>query len=373
MIFSCQNVELSHPKRKLKNKRKKIHQKHPSDEFDDPYEADDESEGSSSNIDRRSINNANNLNRLVLKVVKQGDYRHKQSFNADDGLGDIEQDNFLPTLASAGAGEMVKSGRRRRKNENFVEDADYDIYDEFVKASKKAVFEVPRKPLPNYSKWSRWSKCTPKCITRRFKKCRPYARHICGNDVIREIAYCYTEGSFCEKWINEQMSKIDQAPIKTTTTRRTTTKSTTRTPKTESPLMNAVSQNFQRPMGGKRRKSKQNNEIKTQNFQCGFPSIRNKNSDFLLKIIGGRTARRGQVRLENISCLLNVQLSHFIHTVALASCNFESLQGTFLRWNARESSMGSDRYYLLFELSRLSSDNLYSNYSSYFNSKSLRT
>lgn len=245
-----------------------------------------------------------------MKVVKQGDYRHKQSFDSDDGLGDIEQDIFLPRNLTLTSGRMVKSGRRRRKNENFLEDADYDIYDEYYdidgKTSKKAVFEVPRKPLPSYSKWSRWSKCTPKCITRRYKKCRPYARHICGNDVIREIAYCYTEGSFCEEWIHSQMTKIDQPPITTTTTTRRTTTRTTRPPKTESPLMNAVSQNFQRPMGGKRRKPKQNNETKPQNFQCGFPSIRNKNSDFLLKIIGGRTARRGQVRLEIFHVQLNV-------------------------------------------------------------------
>lgn len=25
---------------------------------------------------------------------------------------------------------------------------------------------------------------------------------ICGRDVIRESAYCYVEGSFCQKWIN---------------------------------------------------------------------------------------------------------------------------------------------------------------------------
>lgn len=293
-FFSCPDSELStHQKRKVKNKRKKVH-----DEFDDPYEADDESEGSSSNLGRRSINNANNINRLVLKVVKQGDYRHKQSFDGDDGLGDIERDIFLPrnsTLVASGAGEMVKSGRRRRKNENFVEDGDNDIYDEYYdedgKASKKAVFEVPRKPLPSYSKWSRWTKCSPKCTTRRFKKCKPYARHICGNDVIREIAYCYIEGSFCEEWISSQISKVEE----TTTT--TTTRRTTRAPKTESPLTNAVSQIFQKPIGGKRRKPKQNLETKPQNFQCGFPSIRSKSGDFLLKIIGGRTARRGQVRL----------------------------------------------------------------------------
>lgn len=37
------------------------------------------------------------------------------------------------------------------------------------KAREKAVFEMPRKVDNPYSKWSRWSKCTAKCTTRRFK------------------------------------------------------------------------------------------------------------------------------------------------------------------------------------------------------------
>ena len=28
---------------------------------------------------------------------------------------------------------------------------------------------------------------------------------ICGRDVIRESAYCYVEGSFCQKWIHRKI------------------------------------------------------------------------------------------------------------------------------------------------------------------------
>jgi hypothetical protein len=37
------------------------------------------------------------------------------------------------------------------------------------RGKEKAVFEMPRKPETLYSKWSKWSKCTAKCTTRRFK------------------------------------------------------------------------------------------------------------------------------------------------------------------------------------------------------------
>lgn len=34
---------------------------------------------------------------------------------------------------------------------------------------EKAVFDVPGRHKRVYTKWSKWSKCTPKCTTRRFK------------------------------------------------------------------------------------------------------------------------------------------------------------------------------------------------------------
>lgn len=281
--------------------------KHKKQVEEDPYIADDEDEDYN-NKSRRSVNDEKN--KLVMKVVKQGDYQHKQTFDrSSGGLGDIEQDFFLPRnltpFSSPTSQISLKSGsktRRHSKEESSLEnnsDFDEDYEGEYENTTKtverarvKAVFEMPRKPLANYSKWSRWSKCSSKCVTKRYKKCRPHARQACGNDVIREIAYCYTEGSFCEEWISSQMSKIGAIEASKPTT-------TTRPPKasrrTEPPSMNSVSQNFYGSPGS-RRKNKMNLDMKPQNFQCGFPSIRNKNSDFALKIIGGKTSRRAQVR-----------------------------------------------------------------------------
>lgn len=253
-----------------------------------------------------------------MKVVKQKDYRHKHSFDdsRSGGLGDIEQDFFLPRNLSQFSSDIdnqlsLKSARRRfdddynSNSENYFDniDEDTDTKAGVERAKIKAVFEVPRKPLSNYSKWSRWSKCSSKCTTRRFKKCRPHARHICGNDVIREIAYCYTEGSFCEEWISSQINKINAQHPNEIPTRRTTTTTTTTTMRaprasrrTDSPLLNTISPNFYSSfMSNGRRKNKTNPEYRPQNLQCGFPSIRNKNSDFTLKIIGGRVAKRGAV------------------------------------------------------------------------------
>lgn len=293
-------------------KENRVHKKKKPAE-DDPYNADDEDDDYNSK-QRRSVNDAS---RLVMKVVKQGDYQHKQSFDrSSGGLGDIEQDFFLPRNLAPFSSVTTNTTRvalkNGAKNDSYEDSMEFesDIEDEYEdlenvpnanatkaadRARTKAVFEMPRKPLANYSKWSRWSKCSTKCVTRRYKKCRPHARQICGNDIIREIAYCYTEGSFCEEWISSQISKISAAE----SAPKTTTKPPKASRKTESPLTNSVSQNFYGSTNtGSKRKNKQNLEAKPQNLQCGFPSIRNKNSDFALKIIGGKTSRRAQVRKE---------------------------------------------------------------------------
>lgn len=248
-----------------------------------------------------------------MKVVKQGDYQHKQStFRNSGGLGDIEQEFFLPRNltffnpptvdTSTTDKNELRHQMKKRLSDYDSRESSFDFDDEendieiekmtkaFEKAKTKAVFEMPRKPLANYSKWSRWSKCSPKCVTRRYKKCRPHARQVCGNDIIREIAYCYTEGSFCEEWISSQISKIGAVEA--------STKPPKVSRRTESPLTNSVSQNFYGSNSGSdsKRKNKGNIESKPQNLQCGFPSIRNKNNDFALKIIGGKTSRRAQVR-----------------------------------------------------------------------------
>jgi hypothetical protein len=247
-----------------------------------------------------------------MKVVKQGDYRHKQFHNQRSGSlrGDIEQEFFLPRNVSAYNFRMppnstpplilkqINSDNDDSEDENENDDGDFDedITDTrsgVERGKTKAVFEVPRKPVSNYSKWSRWSRCSSKCVTRRFKKCRPHAKHICGSDVIREIAYCYTEGSFCEEWIHSQITKLNTVEAKTTTTTTTTKAPRASRRRTESPLSNAISPNFYGNSYGNKKKDKMMDFSKAQNIQCGFPSIRNKNMDFNLKIIGGRVAKRG--------------------------------------------------------------------------------
>ncbi|XP_017876530.2 transmembrane protease serine 11A isoform X2 [Ceratina calcarata] len=54
-----------------------------------------------------------------------------------------------------------------------------------------------------YGKWSKWSPCTRLCTTQRHRWCKKPG--ICGRDVIRESAYCYVEGSFCQRWIRRKI------------------------------------------------------------------------------------------------------------------------------------------------------------------------
>lgn len=295
---------MSHQKTPKQHKRKQ--RKKPEVNLD-PYAADDEDDEylrtkrHNDNFESDDIND--NDNRIVMKVVKQGDYRHKQIHNQRSGsLGDIEQEFFLPRnkssynlrmpLNSTSSLQLRQSYSETDDSEDENEDEDLDEITDtrsgVERGKTKAVFEVPRKPISNYSKWSRWSRCSTKCVTRRFKKCRPHAKPICGSDIIREIAYCYTEGSFCEEWIHSQITKLSSVESTTTTTTTKAPRSSRR--RTESPLSNAISSNF---YGSSLSANKRKDNSKAQNLQCGFPSIRSKNNDFTLKIIGGKVARRG--------------------------------------------------------------------------------
>lgn len=59
------------------------------------------------------------------------------------------------------------------------------------------------KSVGHYGKWSKWSPCTRLCTTQRHRWCKKPG--ICGRDVIRESAYCYVEGSFCQRWIHRKI------------------------------------------------------------------------------------------------------------------------------------------------------------------------
>ncbi|XP_076662265.1 uncharacterized protein LOC143365721 [Halictus rubicundus] len=63
--------------------------------------------------------------------------------------------------------------------------------------------DVKDKSVGHYGKWSKWSPCTRLCTTQRHRWCKKPG--ICGRDVIRQSAYCYVEGSFCQKWIHRKI------------------------------------------------------------------------------------------------------------------------------------------------------------------------
>ncbi|EDW41264.1 GM24653 [Drosophila sechellia] len=114
-----------------------------------------------------------------------------------------------------------------------------------------------------YSKWSRWTKCSPKCTTRRYKKCRITDQ--CGREVLREIAYCYTEGSFCQHWLQTQFQK---------------------TPAYET-----------RPGSGSMTgKGYRGPEYTPLKLNCGIvrSGTGRRSMSNMLKIIGGRAARKGE-------------------------------------------------------------------------------
>ncbi|XP_043525382.1 plasminogen isoform X1 [Frieseomelitta varia] len=62
-----------------------------------------------------------------------------------------------------------------------------------------------------YGKWSKWSPCTRLCTTQRHRWCKKPG--ICGRDVIRESAYCYVEGSFCQRWVHRKIRGSQEEDI----------------------------------------------------------------------------------------------------------------------------------------------------------------
>lgn len=115
--------------------------------------------------------------------------------------------------------------------------------------------------------------------------------------MIREVAYCYTEGSFCQTWIDGQVKRnavVDSRPPaqqlqnalrpyhKDTPPNRRET--------------NAISDDYPVTTTVATQVAKQSEQL-LQNIKCGVPTIRNKPKHYLwgmLRIIGGKTARRGQ-------------------------------------------------------------------------------
>lgn len=114
--------------------------------------------------------------------------------------------------------------------------------------------------------------------------------------MIREVAYCYTEGSFCQTWIDGQVKKnaVDPKPQtnlirpnrpaeQLSTSQQTTNRKDT--------LTNAISNEYYSSD-----RSSKAPEFVPQNFKCGMPSVRNKPKYpwGMLRIIGGKSAKKGQ-------------------------------------------------------------------------------
>lgn len=290
--FPDQNV----PK-KQRNKSKK---KYPKTDFRDERDYDDdydEYEGYTKINFLKNGQKASRLqNKLVLKVVKQGNSPKNNGFlrRSDSNFYNQNEEFFLPrNISDYDTPSVIKDFHSPvpLHGDDLVANEDDSLEIQEKSGRTKAVFEMPRKPISQYTKWSKWSKCSPKCVTRRYKKCRPHAKNICGNDIIREVAYCYTEGSFCQEWITSQYHQVAKNQIEIHTKPPKTKKPKVER-RTESPLSNSVSQNFY--SNSNKPKVNWQPEFKPQNFQCGFPSIRNKGSDFMLKILGGKISRRGQ-------------------------------------------------------------------------------
>ncbi|XP_017071315.1 uncharacterized protein LOC108107983 [Drosophila eugracilis] len=137
-----------------------------------------------------------------------------------------------------------------------------------------------------YSKWSRWTKCSPKCTTRRYKKCRITDQ--CGREVLREIAYCYTEGSFCQQWLQTQFQKT---PAFETRPASGSPANAMRRMQSEQPEVSMNDLNY--IMTGKGYRGKEYAPLK---LNCGIvrSGTGRKSMSNMLKIIGGRAARKGE-------------------------------------------------------------------------------
>lgn len=262
------------------------------DSFEDYDDEDDEID-----FPRRSRSNDD---KLVLKVVKQGRQRGRFRNRSDNKEPIFLSSNItsFPNILTKDQGKSKKSSDSSYEEEDeYDSEQDETNFELKRKIQEKAVFEMPRKPEANYTKWSKWTKCSPKCTTRRFKKCTPRARGMCGQEIIREVAYCYTEGSFCEEWINTQLHQMNlQVEAKPVTKPIRPSKSQRADRRTESPSLNSVSQDFDgygNAMNTNRNRWPEI-DVKPKSFQCGFPSIRNKGKSFQLKILGGKISRRGQ-------------------------------------------------------------------------------
>lgn len=108
-------------------------------------------------------------------------------------------------------------------------------------------------------------------------------KEICGNEVLREVAYCYTEGSFCEEWIVRQMySNVPRSPGQMVQQSHYPVD-----PKPQQSVGNSIQE---------RKLPTRATGAAPGPGQCGIATAvtnRKKPASHLLRIIGGRVVRRG--------------------------------------------------------------------------------
>ncbi|CAK9816871.1 Serine protease 1 [Anthophora plagiata] len=96
--------------------------------------------------------------------------------------------------------QRQRRGHRRKENFHVVQMPKKEAEPRYGKRRGK---DIKDQAVGYYGKWSKWSPCTRLCTTQRHRWCKKPG--ICGRDVIRESAYCYVEGSFCQRWIHRKI------------------------------------------------------------------------------------------------------------------------------------------------------------------------
>lgn len=119
-----------------------------------------------------------------------------------------------------------------------------------------------------------------------FRKCRIMDQ--CGREVLREIAYCYTEGSFCQQWLQTQFQKT---PAFETRPGSGSPANAMRRMQSEQPEVSMNDLNY--IMTGKGYRGPEYTPLK---LSCGIvrSGTGRRSMSNMLKIIGGRAARKGE-------------------------------------------------------------------------------
>lgn len=143
---------------------------------------------------------------------------------------------------------------------------------------------------------------------------------ICAKEVIREVAYCYTEGSFCQTWIDGNVHKVvdTNKPIVSATAAPVLHPPPQSNAIAARPQTNAL-RPYRAPTNSQQQRDTSSssnvmtNEVlgmafgnnhhhqppqpEINNYKCGLPTVRNKPKHRvwnMVRILGGKSARKGQ-------------------------------------------------------------------------------